>query len=163
MADGGSDGNGHGNGWRTPDDAEAKKNLKTLTRTDFLLQFVWQPPKPEEQPKTDEERDAKIKEIVEKMTEAQKNNPAVTMPKVEDLQAASLKKTEELDSKIQNALTPAAPGGAGGAPAERPVSALHRRAPELRPGVLAPPRPRGRHLRHNDVITCSCGHQFHGE
>ena len=97
-------------------DAESKKNLKTLTRTDFLLQFIWQPPKPEEQPKTDEERDAKIKEIIEKVTEAEKKNPAVTMPKVEDLQAASLKKTEELDAKIQSALTPVAPGGAGGVP-----------------------------------------------
>ena len=36
-------------------DAEAKKQLKTLTRTDFLLQFVWKPPKPEELPKTEEE------------------------------------------------------------------------------------------------------------
>ncbi len=96
--------------------AEAKKNLTTLTRTDFLLQFVWQPLKPDEQPKTAEERDAKIKEFVDKMTEAEKNNPAVTMPKVEDLQAASLKKTEELDAKIQSALTPVAPGGAGGVP-----------------------------------------------
>jgi type IV pilus assembly protein PilM len=96
--------------------AEAKKNLKTLTRTDFLLQFVWQPPKPEEQPKTVEEHDAKIKEFIDKMTEAEKNNPAVTMPKVEDLQKASLKKTEELDARIQNALAPAAPGGAGGVP-----------------------------------------------
>ena len=43
-------------------DAEAKKKLKTLTRTDFLLQFVWKPPKPDEQPKTDEEREAKIKD-----------------------------------------------------------------------------------------------------
>jgi type IV pilus assembly protein PilM len=97
-------------------DAEAKKNLKTLTRTDFLLQFVWQPPKPDDQPKTEDEQSAKIKEIVDKMTEAQKNNPAVTLPKVEDLQAASLKKTQELDAKIQSAITPAAPGGAGGAP-----------------------------------------------
>ena len=94
-------------------DAEAKKNLKTLTRTDFLLQFIWQPPKPEDQPKTDEERDAKIKEIIAKVTEAEKNNPAVTMPKVEELTKASLKKTQELDSKIQNAIAPAAPGGAG--------------------------------------------------
>ena len=36
-------------------DAEAKKQLKTLTRTDFLLQFVWKPPKQEELPKTEEE------------------------------------------------------------------------------------------------------------
>jgi type IV pilus assembly protein PilM len=96
-----------------PADAEAKKNLKTLTRTDFLLQFIWKPLTPEEQPKTDEERDAKIKEIIAKVTEAEKNNPAVTMPKVEELTKASLKKTEELDSKIQNAIAPAAPGGAG--------------------------------------------------
>ena len=73
------------------------------------------------------------------MTEAQKNNPAVTMPKVEDLQAASLKKSEELDAKIQNALTPAAPEG----PAEylrpeRPVSALHRRAPYRARGAGTP-------------------------
>ena len=87
-------------------DAEAKKQLKTLTRTDFLLQFVWKPPKPEEQPKTEEEAEAKIKEIVDKMTEAEKNNPAVTMPKVEDIQAASLKKSEELDARIQSALLP---------------------------------------------------------
>jgi type IV pilus assembly protein PilM len=98
-------------------DAEAKKNLKTLTRTDFLLQFVWQPPKLDEQPKTDEERAARMKDFIDKMTEAEKNNPAVTMPKVEELAAASLKKTQELDAKIQNALTPAAPGGAGGNPA----------------------------------------------
>jgi type IV pilus assembly protein PilM len=102
-----------GMGMGNPADAEAKKNLKTLTRTDFLLQFIWQPPKPEDQPKTDEERDAKIKEIIEKVTEAEKKNPAVTMPKVEELTKASLKKTQELDSKIQNAITPAAPGGAG--------------------------------------------------
>ena len=103
-------------GGNTMTAAEAKKNLTTLTRTDFLLQFVWQPPKSDEQPKTAEEHDAKIKEFVDKMTEAEKNNPAVTMPKVEDLQAASLKKTEELDAKIQSALTPAAQGGAGGVP-----------------------------------------------
>ena len=36
--------------------ADAKKQLKTLTRTDFLLQFVWKPVKPEELPKTEEER-----------------------------------------------------------------------------------------------------------
>ena len=40
------------------------------------------------------------------MTEAEKNNPAVTMPKVEDIQAASLKKSEELDARIQKALRP---------------------------------------------------------
>ena len=42
-------------------EAEAKKKLKTLTRTDFLLQFVWQPTKPADQPQTKEELDAKLK------------------------------------------------------------------------------------------------------
>jgi type IV pilus assembly protein PilM len=101
-------------------DADAKKQLKTLTRTDFLLQFVWKAPKQEGPPKTEEEQKKSLEEVVTKMTEAQKNNPAVTMPKAEDLQAASLKKSEEVDSKLQNALTPGAgaPGtpGIGGAP-----------------------------------------------
>lgn len=35
--------------------ADLKKQLKTLTRTDFLIQFVWQPLKEEEKPKTDED------------------------------------------------------------------------------------------------------------
>ena len=104
-----------GMGGGSPDDGRrGEEKLKTLTRTDFLLQFVWKPPKPEEQPKTEEEAKAKIKEMVDKMTEAEKNNPAVTMPKVEDLQAASLKKSEELDAKIQKASAhrelPAGPG-----------------------------------------------------
>jgi type IV pilus assembly protein PilM len=101
-------------------DADAKKQLKTLTRTDFLLQFVWKTPKQEGPPKTEEEQKKSLEEVVTKMTEAQKNNPAVTMPKAEDLQAASLKKSEEVDSKLQNALAPGAgaPGtpGIGGAP-----------------------------------------------
>ncbi len=99
-------------------DADAKKQLKTLTRTDFLLQFVWQPVKLEDLPKTEEARAAKIKELVDKITEVEKNHPAVTMPKVEDIQAASLKKSEEIDSQLQKALTPgAAPGTPGfGAP-----------------------------------------------
>jgi type IV pilus assembly protein PilM len=95
---------------------EELKKLKKLTRTDFLLQFVWQPPKPEELPKTPEERDAKVKEISDKMTEAQKNNPAVTIPKGEEIEAASREKSKQVDSAISNALGGGAPG-APGAPA----------------------------------------------
>ena len=100
-------------------DAEAKKQIKTLTRTDFLLQFVWKPVKLENLPKTDEERAAKIKELVDKIAEVEKNHPAVTMPKEEDIQAASLKKTNAIDSQLEKALTPGAgPGAPGtGAPA----------------------------------------------
>ena len=48
------DGHGWMGGMGRLSEEEAKK-LKTLTRTDFLLQFVWQPPKPEELPKTAED------------------------------------------------------------------------------------------------------------
>jgi type IV pilus assembly protein PilM len=97
-------------------DEEAKKKLKTLTRTDFLLQFVWKKPTPEELPKTEEERATKIKDLVAKLQEAEKNNPAVTIPKSEEIEAASLKKSEEVDSKIQKALGQVAPGATGAAP-----------------------------------------------
>jgi len=93
-------------------DAEAKRKMKTLTRTDFLLQFIWKPLKPEEQPKTDEERQAKIGDFIAKMSEAEKNNPAVTISK-EEIEVASRKKSEEIDSNIEKALTPGGAAGAG--------------------------------------------------
>ena len=99
--------------------------IKTLTRTDFLLQFVWKPVKRDELPKTEEEEKAKIKELVDKMKEAEKNNPAVTMPKGEEIEAASLKKSEELDiPRLQmiNAWRRRcwAPGASAPGPARRP-------------------------------------------
>jgi type IV pilus assembly protein PilM len=114
-------------------DEDAKKNLKTLTRTDFLLQFVWQPPKPEEVPKTPEERDAKIKDWSDKMTEAQKNNPAVTIPKGEEIEAASREKSKQVDSAISNAL---GGGAAGAAPGAQPGAGTPGFAPQ--PGVAPP-------------------------
>jgi type IV pilus assembly protein PilM len=99
---------------------DTKKQLKTLTRTDFLIQFVWQPLKAEEQPKTDEERIAKYKEFKSKMEESEKNHPAVSMPKSEEIESASLKQSEALNSAISKAIGPgtggAPGGGAGGAP-----------------------------------------------
>ncbi len=92
---------------------DTKKQLKTLTRTDFLLQFVWQPLTPEEQPKTVEERDAKYKDIKTKMEEVEKNHPAVVMPKSEEIESASIKQSEAVNSAIHKALN--APGGAGAA------------------------------------------------
>ena len=127
--------------------AETKIQLKTLTRTDFLLQFVWKPPKQEELPKTQEEQKTKLDDLVAKMTEAQKNNPAVTMPKLEEIQAVSLKKSEEVDSQLQKALTP--PAGAPGTPG---FGQARRRQVPGRP-IL------GGHVRRvNDVLaaTGSC-------
>jgi type IV pilus assembly protein PilM len=107
-------------------DAEAKAKLTTLTRTDFLLQFVWVPLTPDQQPKTEEDLKAKIKDISDKMKEAEKNNPAVTMPKPEDMEkieAASLKQSQQIDSALSKAASGPAPGAAGGGP----------------PGMVAPP------------------------
>jgi type IV pilus assembly protein PilM len=118
----------------TMTDTEKKIQLKTLTRTDFLLQFVWKPPKQEELPKTEEDQKKSLDELVAKMTEAQKNNPAVTMPKLEEIQAVSLKKSEEVDSQLQKALTPA--GGAPGTPGFGPAAPG---AGPANPGGATPP------------------------
>ena len=124
-----------------------RSNLKTLTRTDFLLQFVWKPPKPEELPKTEEEQKTKLKDMVDKMTEAEKNNPAVTMPKAEDLQAASLKKSEEL---IRSSKRHYRAGGAAGHPGlarspARPGGACARRCRAS--------RTRAEHVRRRSDVT----------
>jgi type IV pilus assembly protein PilM len=98
-----------------------KKDLTTLTRTDFLLQFVWLPLKPEEQPKNAEDLRAKITDLKTKMDEVEKNHPAVTMPTDKEIETASLKQSKEFDTAVNKALTgpaagagAAAPGGPGG-------------------------------------------------
>ncbi|HWT82030.1 MAG TPA: hypothetical protein VN648_24860, partial [Candidatus Methylomirabilis sp.] len=126
--------------------AEAKKNIKTLTRTDFLIQFLWKPTPAEELPEDPEQRKAKLeeqaakaKEMHEKMTQAegQKNSSAVTIPSAEEIEKASKQKTSELETAITKALTtlatPAPDAAAGAAVA----------AGAAPPGV--PGRPRGAH------------------
>ncbi|HZW30381.1 MAG TPA: type IV pilus assembly protein PilM [Isosphaeraceae bacterium] len=125
-------------------DAEAKKKITTLTRTDFLLQFVWKP-QTEEPPKTDEERqerlkqrEEKVKEMLTKMQEEEKNNPAVKLsPQLErDLEAASRKKSEQIDSAVSKAIGAM---GAGAGPAGAPGAAAPA-AGAPAPGA-APPNP----------------------
>jgi type IV pilus assembly protein PilM len=144
MGRGGMGGGGMGRGGRgmmgmeggfgpTMTDAEAKKKIKTLSRTDFLIQFVWQPTPLDDASKTEEERKEERKtalaKIREEMTQAEKNNPAVTIPKEEEIDAVSRKASQVIDSAINNALgAPAAPGAAAGAGA----------AP-LTPGAVMPP------------------------
>ncbi len=113
IACGGMGGMGGGPMRGKTTDAQAKPKLKTLTRTDFLLQFVWKPPKQGDLPKNDEEQKKRISELITKMSEAQKNNPAVKI-RLEDLEAASLRKSDEIDSQLQKALSPAGPSVAPG-------------------------------------------------
>ena len=105
--------------------AEAMKSIKTLTRTDFLIQFVWKPEAIEPLPNDPEQHKAKIKELVEKFKEAEnkKSNAVVTIPSAEEIEKASKQQTSELEAAIQKALStianPAPEGtmGSGGTPA----------------------------------------------
>ena len=82
--------------------ADAKKNLTTLTRTDFLIQFVWSP-KPEDIPKDPEELKTKLQEMRTQLFEAQKG-AVVTLPDEKTIEAASLKQSKAIDSVLQQAV-----------------------------------------------------------
>jgi type IV pilus assembly protein PilM len=120
--------------------ADLKKQMKTLSRTDFLLQFVWQPPKTDDQPKTDEERSEKVKKLLADLTDAEKKNPAVKLSQEEiqkELDAASRKKSEQIDSKVISAVGAAsgtAAGPAGVVPGAVPPAAIAPGAAVPKPG-----------------------------
>jgi type IV pilus assembly protein PilM len=109
--------------------AVSKKDLKMLTRTDFLLQFVWVPVTPEAEPKTTEELKTRLTDIANKLTEAEKTYTAdVSTAKLEEaIEAQSLKKSQALDSALDKAFKGApAPGAAppaGGGPSLPPPPA----------------------------------------
>jgi type IV pilus assembly protein PilM len=114
--------------------ADLKKQMKTLTRTDFLIQFVWQPPKAEDRPKTDEERAEKLKNMVALIDEAEKNNPAIKVSKEEiakELEAVSRKKSEQIETQIGaiGAGQPAAAGAPGAVPGASPPPGATAPAP----------------------------------
>ncbi len=127
-------------------DADMKKKLKTLTRTDFLLQFIWKPLPADQQPKTPEDRIEKLKIIVADLNKAEEKKPQVRSDQEQTaklLEAASLKKSEQVESQISQQLAPAT-GGTPGAPtppaggvpgAAAPVGP----APRCRPGRRRPP------------------------
>jgi type IV pilus assembly protein PilM len=119
--------------------AAQKKNLKTLTRTDFLIQFVWQPPKPEEMPKTPEEMKTKVEEIIKLLTDAEKNQSAVVMAKAEsDLENLSRKQSQDLTNALSKPAGPAATG-AGVPGAVVPGAAAAPPPGATPPGTPAPP------------------------
>jgi type IV pilus assembly protein PilM len=96
--------------------AVSKKDYKMLTRTDFLLQFVWVPVLPDAQPKTPEELKTKLEEIATKLNEAEKAYTADASGKLEEqIEAESLKKSKALDSALDKAFG-GANAGANAAP-----------------------------------------------
>jgi type IV pilus assembly protein PilM len=124
-------------------DPDAQKKLVKLTRTDFLIQFLWKPAEPTPAPTTEEEQKAQIekrvadaKEIFDKMKEAEKNNPVVTVPKDDEIEKLSSKKTADLENAINNALGGA--GGAGGAGQAPAAGALPKGAPAPAPEAPKP-------------------------
>ncbi|MDR3639658.1 MAG: type IV pilus assembly protein PilM [Isosphaeraceae bacterium] len=101
-------------GARTKED---DKKLVKLTRTDFLIQFVWQPKNPEDMPKTEEEFKTKLEEETKKLLEAQKGQTEVRVDE------ASVEKASLEESKaVENALTKPAAGVPGIAPGAAPLA-----------------------------------------
>jgi len=111
-----------------PADAAAAKKLVTLSRTDFLIQFVWQPLKPAEKPKDAAELQAKIADISTKMSTAAaaKKGAVVVIPKIEEaIEKASLQQSQEVANALKSATAPAStPPAAPGAPAAAPAPAI---------------------------------------
>jgi type IV pilus assembly protein PilM len=129
--------------------AVSKKDLKLLTRTDFLLQFVWIPVKPESLPKTPEELKTKLDDEAKKLSEAEKAYAGESgSTKLEEaIEAESLKKSKAIDSAIEKAAPGAnAPGGApggnippaGGLPGVAPAAGAGAGAPKAGAGAAAP-------------------------
>jgi type IV pilus assembly protein PilM len=98
--------------------AAVNKNLIKLTRTDFLIELVWQPPKPEDVPKTADERTAKLKALREDVEKAEKNNSVLVIPKskVDELEAVSKKQSADLTKAVMQSVQAAAPPAAAAPP-----------------------------------------------
>ena len=84
----------------------------TLTRTDFLIQFVWQPPKPEERLKP-EELTAKVADVTKQMRDAQKNSTEVVI-KEADLEALSKAASREVETGSEQDRRATGTGSAAG-------------------------------------------------
>ena len=79
--------------------ADFEKKLKKLTRTDFLLQFVWIPVKPADQPQTKEDLDAKLTAELAKLQGAEKTYTPDTSEKMEEqIEAKSLQTSQAVDA-----------------------------------------------------------------
>ncbi len=100
--------------------ADASK-LTTLTRTDFLIQFVWQPKKAEDRPKTEDEFKKGVEDEYKKLVDAQKNKSEVTISEAA-IENASRAQSQAVETGIQKAgKTPAL--GLPGVPATGPALA----------------------------------------
>jgi len=138
----GMSGMGMYGGMNTTLDAKAKKELKTLTRTDFLLQFVWIPPAASDQPPTKEELETKLLAEATKLKDAKKDFTADTTKLEEAIEAASLQKSQAVDSALEvakKAMTATNPGGLPATPGGQAAPGTPGFGPQ--PGGAAPAGP----------------------
>ncbi|WP_422929559.1 type IV pilus assembly protein PilM [Singulisphaera sp. PoT] len=124
------------------------KNMVTHSRTDFLIQFIWQPLSAEEAPKDEEEKKKWLDDMAAKLKESAKadgDSPAATKEAdVEKaLEKASTKQSDDLTKAFQGAVS--AMPGAGGAAATpgkaAPGAPGATPAPAAAPGTAAPAAP----------------------
>jgi type IV pilus assembly protein PilM len=116
------------------------KKLTTLTRTDFLIQFVWKPKKLEERPKDEADAKAQIEDTYKKMLEAQKNKSEATISEAA-IEKASQQQSKLIENALQKAqLAPAASApGTGTAPATPGAAVPGVATPGPAPAPAAPP------------------------
>jgi type IV pilus assembly protein PilM len=121
-----------------------KDQIKTLSRTKFCIQFVWQPVDPKSLPKSEEEAKTKLAEVTKQLEDAftKAGKDATPVLSEEGLAAASReaiqKRVREINQQIEGAgaAVPAAPGAA---PPQPPAAAPPGTAPAEPPAT--PPAP----------------------
>ncbi len=135
---------GYGMGGYGPGTAKKKDDVKTLTRTDFKIELVWQSPKPEDQPKTAEEMQAKRDELEKALDEAVKkagkgaikqlDEAALAKASVEKSAQAVKEAIKEVQAEAGLGKTPAtAPAPAGQPAAAPPAGATPPPSDEAKP------------------------------
>ena len=81
-----------------------KEDLKTLTRTDFVIHIVWQPPSKDDVPKTAEEKSKQIEEDLAAMQKAAAELSGSAPVNVEELSKLSFNRTEKALQAAQQEL-----------------------------------------------------------
>ncbi len=93
---------------------DLKQKMTILTRTDFLIQFVFKPVSAEEAPKTKEEEEKKLEDARAELKKAEEKNPAVRSENLESkLEATSRKQSEQIETEIKKEMSPTAAGVPG--------------------------------------------------
>ena len=124
---------------------DAKKQLKTLTRTDFLIQFVWQPPRGPRRPRPRGARPRSTKKLRRgrgRRREEQGGRRAIPEDAEADREDLARRSPSEVESAIVKARRPPPAGRGRPGPRPPPAGAAGRRRRRPAPPAGEPPRPR---------------------